>query len=279
MDFDRYSLFFLASALPIYTLGFIAYTVAFVQSIAGVSSHSGIGNSPDTRTHNTGVAYGDANKVGTLVKVANLFGKTHKLFRVATVLSFIGVVLHGTSVILRGIAAGRVPWANMYEFALTSTFVCVLVFLSVARKVDLNFLAPFFFGLIVIFLGSGLTLVYVPISPLPPALHSYWLIIHILVAILATGFFMLGALLSGLQLSRNVFFAQSRLIPNVDFLENIAYKLNVIGFVFWSFTLVAGAIWAEKAWGRFWGWDTKEIWTFIIWILYAAYIHARATAG
>ena len=62
-------------------------------------------------------------------------------------------------------------------------------------------------------------------------------------------------------------------------LERTAYRLIAVSFPLWSFTLVAGAIWAERAWGRYWGWDPKEVWTFVIWVVYAAYLHARATRG
>lgn len=68
-------------------------------------------------------------------------------------------------------------------------------------------------------------------------------------------------------------------LPSADQLETLAYRINLVGFILWTFTLIAGAIWAEAAWGRYWGWDTKEVWTFIVWVLYAGYIHARATRG
>ena len=106
------------------------------------------------------------------------------------------------------------------------------------------------------------------------------------VASLATAFFALGAGLSIFQLLRARFEAREmaraklmKTIPSSSVLESRVYRLNVIGFVLWSFTLIAGAIWAERAWGRYWGWDTKEVWTFIIWVLFAGYIHARATRG
>ena len=127
--------------------------------------------------------------------------------------------------------------------------------------------------------------------PLPPALQSVWLVIHVFVAIGSVGFFALGFALSVVQLlqSRREALVElgegreaarsSRRCPSAATLENLAYRVNVIGFIIWTFTLMAGAIWAEKAWGRYWGWDTKEVWTFIIWVVYAGYIHARATRG
>ena len=127
---------------------------------------------------------------------------------------------------------------------------------------------------------------YVDVVPLPPALQSGWLVIHVFVASLATSFFALAAGLSILQLVRARLeaheMAKARLmktIPASSVLEALAYRLNVVGFVLWTFTLIAGAIWAERAWGRYWGWDTKEVWTFVIWVLFAGYVHARATRG
>jgi cytochrome c-type biogenesis protein CcsB len=126
--------------------------------------------------------------------------------------------------------------------------------------------------------------------PLPPALQSVWLVIHVFVASSSVGFFALGFALSIVQLlqSRRESIAETAkevkqnflaTLPDSITLENLAYRVNIIGFILWTFTLMAGAIWAEKAWGRYWGWDTKEVWTFIIWVIFAGYIHARATRG
>jgi len=195
-------------------------------------------------------------------------------------------VLHVAAVIFRGVAAGRVPWANMFEFALTATAIIVGVFLATQFWQDLRFLGVFISGFALVALGVSTTNFYVDVVPLPPALQSVWLVIHVFVATLGTGFFALGAGLSVAQLlkARRDAGGLQRLgfldtLPSAEKLENSAYRLTVIGFVFWTFTLIAGAIWAERAWGRYWGWDTKEVWTFIIWTLFAGYIHARATRG
>jgi len=204
-----------------------------------------------------------------------------------TVLAFI--VQLGAD-IFRGIAAGRVPWANMYEFSMTGTLLIVGVFLVVTLRYDLRFLGSFVTGLVLILLGISSMRYYVEVAPLPPALQSYWLVIHVMVAIIATGFFAIGFALSAVQLlqtRRETQIADGRpaplrflaTLPSSGTLENLAYRINIVGFILWTFTLMAGAIWAEKAWGRYWGWDTKEVWTFIIWVVYAGYIHARATRG
>lgn len=214
--------------------------------------------------------------------------KPTRWLRSAMALLIMGWVLHGVATATRGIAAGRVPWANMFEFGLTATFVLVGVFLGLQLWRDVRFVGSFVSGFALLALGIVTVNFYVDVVPLPPALQSYWLVIHVCVAVLGTGFFATAAAISAAQIfqelreagqvgGRN--WAFLRAFPGSTKLESLAYRINVIGFVFWTFTLVAGAIWAEKAWGRYWGWDTKEVWTFIIWILFAAYIHSRATRG
>lgn len=216
--------------------------------------------------------------------------KRSKTVNIGFSLSVLGWLLHLGATITRGIGAERVPWANMYEFALTATLAAVLIFIIVQFFVDLRFLGSLVTGLAVLFLGITKVNYYVPIVPLQDALDSYWLVIHILVAVLAVGFYTLSFGLSTMQLMqsrREGQIASSgqqtmnflRGVPAADRLENFAYRLAIIGFVFWTFTLIAGSIWAEASWGRYWGWDTKEVWTFVIWVFYAGYIHARATRG
>jgi cytochrome c-type biogenesis protein CcsB len=178
----------------------------------------------------------------------------------------------------------------MWEFSMTGTLIIIGVFLLVNIKYDLRFLGAFVTGLVLVLLGIAAVKYYVAVVPLPPALQSYWLVIHVMVAIIGTAFFAIGFALSVVQLLQSrrerqmeegrpqqLRFLQT--MPSATTLENLAYRTNIVAFILWTFTLIAGAIWAEKAWGRYWGWDTKEVWTFIIWVIYAGYIHARATRG
>jgi cytochrome c-type biogenesis protein CcsB len=179
-----------------------------------------------------------------------------------------------------------VPWANLFEFSLTGTAIIMGVFLAAQLWKDLRFLGAYATGIVVLLLTLATVNFYVDVVPLPPPLQSAWLVIHVLVAILGTGFFAIGAGLSITQLLQQrreagkfgrVGFLKT--LPGSEALEALAYRVNVVGFVLWTFTLICGAIWAERAWGRYWGWDTKEVWTFIIWVVFAGYIHARATRG
>jgi len=211
--------------------------------------------------------------------------------RIGTSLMVLAWVFHLAAVVTRSIAAGRVPWANLYEFAMIGTLLIVLVFLIVLTRIDLRYLGTFITGLVVILLGLAATNFYVAVTPLMDPLKSIWLIIHVFVASLGTAFFALAFALSALQLlqSRRERLVQEhasktgpgflRTLPGSDRLESLAYRFSIIGFILWTFTLIAGAIWAQDAWGRYWGFDVKETWTFVIWVVYAGYIHARATRG
>ncbi|WP_411374243.1 c-type cytochrome biogenesis protein CcsB [Arthrobacter sp. MPF02] len=210
--------------------------------------------------------------------------------RVAVALTILGALIHGAGVVTRALGAGRVPWGNMYEFLTTGAFVAVAVFLLVLVRRDLRFLGTFVVGLVIIMLVAASVAYWTPVGHLVPALQSYWLIIHVSIAVLSSALFTLTFAMSALQLvqsRRQKTVAAGgadklgfmRLVPSALSLENLSYRINAIAFIGWTFTLMFGAIWAEKAWGRFWGWDTKEVWTFVIWVVYAGYLHARATRG
>lgn len=202
------------------------------------------------------------------------------------------VTVHGVGVVLRGISASRVPWSNMYEFSITGAFIVSLIFLIAMYLKDTRLVATFVSGFTLLVLGTATTAFYVGVKTLPPALQDYWLVIHVIVAVLATAFFNIAAALSIAYLLKTSDWLKNQkstwavrvnrilaMFPKAPKLEKLSYRFNIIGFILWSFTLIAGAIWAEKAWHRYWGWDTKEVWTFIIWTIYAGYLHANATRG
>jgi cytochrome c-type biogenesis protein CcsB len=193
----------------------------------------------------------------------------------------ISTVVLGVGVMLRGIAANRVPWANMYEFSISGALMILIVYLMSLRVKDVRYIATFISGFVLITLFAAVSLFYVEVKTLMPALQSYWLVIHVVVAILATAFFAIAAGFHIFYLIKAAGWGKNLMdrFPDLRQLERIAYRFNMVGFVSWSFTLIAGAIWAERAWHRYWGWDTKEVWTFIIWVIYAGYLHAMATRG
>lgn len=200
-----------------------------------------------------------------------------------------GLLLHVAAVVTRTIAAERPPWANLYEFMLVGSLIAVVVLIVLERRRTIPFLGTVVMGIVVLFLAVAQVNFFVPADGVQPALQSYWLVIHVGVAVIATGVFTVGVVVAILQLLRSARADSGRLTsrrwawlestPDEVALEGLSFRLNAVGFVLWTFTLIAGAIWAEHAWGRYWGWDPKEVWTFVIWVVYAGYLHARATRG
>ena len=208
------------------------------------------------------------------------------------VLSSIGVSLTGLGTLLllvgfvtRGFAADRVPWGNMYEFGVGGAAFALVVYLVMVRLQSLQWLGGIVTGFALVMLGMAMS-TYVPAGPLVPALHSYWLVIHVAAVMLSGAFFLVGTASSVLFLIRRR--AEDRgtvggvlgRFPGSAVMDKIAYRTIAVGFPLWTFgALIAGPIWAHYAWGRYWGWDPKEVWAFITWVVYAGYLHARATAG
>ncbi|MGW8481930.1 c-type cytochrome biogenesis protein CcsB [Microbacterium sp. NPDC055903] len=284
---NDYSVLFLWTAIAVYAAAFIAYAFDLAQRSEATA---------DARLERelvsaggTGSPYAASTPAETDAPAAPR--KRFVMARIGTSLTVLGFLLHAAAVVLRGVAAERVPWANLYEFAMIGTSLIVLVFLAVLTRVDLRYLGTFIIGLVVVLLGLASTSFYVEVTPLMDPLKSVWLVIHVFVASLATAFLALACALSVLQLlqarrERKIVEAAEKTgprflstLPTAEKLEGLAYRFAIVGFIFWTFTLIAGAIWAQDAWGRYWGFDVKETWTFIIWVLYAGYIHARATRG
>ena len=145
-------------------------------------------------------------------------------------------------------------------------------------------------GFVLVTLMVDVLLLYTPVVPLRDALQSPWLVIHVVAAIIATGAFTLGGMCSALYLVKQRWEEKQAAggrpggylarLPRLEVLDRIAYRTHAFGFPIWTFAaLIAGPIWAHYAWGRYWGWDPKEVWAFITWVVYAAYLHARATSG
>ena len=202
--------------------------------------------------------------------------------------TWLGALLLLAGVVLRGVWAGRVPWGNMYEFSITSALGVLVVFLAVSTRRDLRWLGLFIVTPVLLSLGLAVTVLYTESAQLVPALKSWWLVIHVLAAIICAGAFTFAAATAALSLLRSR--AERRhpgqdvsgvlaKVPPADRLQRLTYRTLAFAFPLWTFAVVAGAIWAENAWGRYWGWDPKETWAFITWVIYAAYLHARSTVG
>lgn len=294
-----YSNLGLYSAMAVFTVAMLLF--AFHLAALGPVSAERTATARRRRSRELVTAGGTSGATGrprdTAVSKAAAAGETadreddvspraRKLAGIALSLSWLGTVLLVVSVVLRGLAVMRPPWGNMFEFATAGCAAAALAYCVLARRNRWEWLGLFVIGPILLTLGLALFAFYTEAAELMPALKSVWLIIHVTVAILAVAVFTIGFSVGIVYLvkrrreehppaKRN--FVET--LPSAASLERTAYGLNMVGFILWTFTLVAGAIWAQKAWSAYWTWDPKEVWTFVIWVVYAAYMHARATAG
>jgi len=212
-------------------------------------------------------------------------GKSERWGRIAISLTSLAFMLHLAAVAARAISAHRVPWGNMYEFSTTGSVAVTGMFLLLLRRHSLRWLTLVVTFAVLMTLGTAITLLYRPSAPLVPALKSTWLVIHVSAAVISGGVFLLANAVAAAYLymerieSRGPRPLWAAKIPSLEVLDRLCYRLVAFVFPLWTFAVIAGAIWAESAWGRYWGWDPKETWAFITWVAYAAYLHARATAG
>ena len=211
--------------------------------------------------------------------------------RAALALTVMGLATQILGIVTRGMAEHRVPWGNMYEFVMAITCAAVIAFLGLSFRFRVYAVGFFLMAPIVLALGLCATVLYTAAGPLVPALHSYWIWIHVTAMTVAIGAYIVAATFTVLYLiadrharkqaigTEAGFGAVLARLPSADALDRLSYRTVIFAFPIWTFAVIAGAIWADQAWGRYWGWDPKETWAFITWVVYAGYLHARATAG
>ena len=213
-----------------------------------------------------------------------------RIGRAGLALVYVGIGLLFACIVLRGLATTRVPWGNMDEFINLTSFCGLVAAAVVLRKEQFRSLWVFVLVPVLILLTISGRWLYTNAAPVMPALQSYWLPIHVSVVSLGSGVFLVSGVASilflikmragdpGPEATGPLARIASRL-PDAQTLDRIAYRTTIFAFPVFGFGVIFGAIWAEEAWGRYWGWDPKETVSFVAWVLYAAYLHARSTAG
>ncbi len=273
---------------------------------------------------------------------AGLAWRSGRIRSAAVAVTAAGAVVHLVALVARAVAAGRVPWGNMYEFSMSSAWVMVVSYLAAAGKFESPQIGGFVLSGTAVWMAVGWVL-YAEPGPLQPALRSNWLIFHVFLVMTGAGMLLLSAVVSALYLVRRAWEERHGLLPGTagaldvevpervfevgdsgiisgsgaaesgeamglavrpegpgamlardrssvppgviarlpssDKLDLLAYRLVMVAFPIWTLGVIAGAIWGEQAWGRYWGWDPKEVWSFIVWVIFATYLHARATRG
>ena len=308
MNATSLSVFALWTAALLYAIAMVAFSLrmATLADLAVMAKRSAVADSAEAdsaaapaRTTAAAAAGHGTGRASTVVRTATRVLAPQRAAReraaarnlgIGRAATLVGALMHAIGVVARGIDAGHVPWSTMYEMTISGALAGVVAFLVVQARRNVTYLAPGVTGFAAVSLGVALLVMYRSTTGLQPALQSYWLVIHVLVAVSAMGVLSVAAVASVLQLMQHeredgaAWTARPRWrwlseVPGTQVLEGVAFRLNAVGFVAWTFTLIAGAIWAEHSWGRYWGWDPKETWTLVIWLLYAAYLHARTTQG
>ena len=235
--------------------------------------------------HAVEVAWSVKTPAKSVKKTKLDFSRTDRIGRLASAFMVLGFLLLLPGVIFRGISANRVPWGNMYEFSISGALAFSAAYLFALKKYKLRWLGLPVSLAVLLTLGTAVTLLYRPSAPLMPALKSPWLVIHVSAAIISGGVFLLANCIAATYLILDRYEQKglrpvwAEKLPSLESLDNLSYRLVALVFPLWTFSVIAGAIWAEAAWGRYWGWDPKETWAFITWVAYAAYLHARVTIG
>ncbi len=257
--------YFVYSSMAIFALSFLAHAFETAWAV----------KSPELS---------DSSSGNTLNRTFD-YTRTERAARIATAMMVLAALLLLGGVIARGVSAGHVPWGNMYEFSITGALAFTVTYLFALRKHDLRWLGLFVSLSALLTLGTAITLLYRDSAPLVPALKSTWLVIHVIAAIISGGVFLLANVIAGSYLYLDAMEKRggrkpwAKRLPDLEVLDQLSYRLVAFVFPLWTFSVIAGAIWAESAWGRYWGWDPKETWAFITWVAYAAYLHARVTIG
>jgi cytochrome c-type biogenesis protein CcsB len=306
MNYEFYSSLALVTSVVIYLLSMIAHAAEWaaarrigVQASVGSPAlvaagaratdtpgavgpsrfGSDAGSRAEVTPNSAGKEVSDRGADGDASRRVEAFG------RIGISLTLIAFGLSVVGVVSRGIAAGRAPWGNMFEFTTSAMVFIVAVYLVMVFKADMRWLGLPVTLLAAVGNGLAVTVFYVAVAPLVPALHSVWFVIHIVAAAIAGAAFNVGGIASILYLvkkraeDRGAVRGYLARLPSTARIDLLTYRFHAFAFPLWTFTVAAGAIWAEYAWGRYWGWDPKETWALVTWVIYACYLHARSTAG
>nr|BDA97538.1 cytochrome c biogenesis protein [Cryptomonas tetrapyrenoidosa] len=215
----------------------------------------------------------------------------------------------------RWIENGYFPLSNLYESLLFFTWGLTFIIVIVETTTSLTLvgaiatpLAMFIIGFATLSLPDGMQ----KAAPLVPALKSNWLMMHVSIMMFSYSTLIIGSLLSivflvlsrdkevvlkGSSLGGNISTVQGNSVKSsfselqygvmngilekklslLETLDNLSYRIIGLGFPLLTIGIIAGAVWANEAWGSYWSWDPKETWALITWLVFAAYLHTRIT--
>ncbi|MEO6789952.1 MAG: c-type cytochrome biogenesis protein CcsB [Ornithinibacter sp.] len=291
--------FAIYSAMVVLTLAMVAYAVHLARLVPAAPEKlepaaerelvvaGGLSASADEASGGVDASSDGGDQPGSPAAAAPIESRgARRAAGIAWSLTVLGTLLTVAGVVLRAAEVHRWPLGNMYEFAIVGSMFVLVTYSVWCTRRDLRWLGIFVVTPALLNLGLATTVWYTDASELMPSLRSVFLSIHVTVATLSVAVFTIAFSLGVLYLIQDRLETSdspprsfmSRL-PDAKALERMSYAVHIVAFPLWTFTVIAGAIWARQAWGSYWNWDPKEVWSFVIWVVYAAYLHARATTG
>lgn len=219
-----------------------------------------------------------------IVSVLELFKGTKVTSTILLALSVIGFLLHTANIISRYVIAGHIPISNLHEASSFFSWCIILIFFFLEYRYKLALLGSFVMPVVFMLMLSS-SMLPRKIEPLSPVLQSYWFGIHTVLAFIGDAAFAMAFGIGIMYLLQEHYVKSKKLgglfqrLPSLQILDEINYKLISLGFPLLTLAIITGVIWAESAWGTYWRWDPKEVWSLITWFIYAAVLHLRLTVG
>lgn len=227
--------------------------------------------------------------VSSLFYIVNIIHENKQIARIAIWIALTGFLSHTLALILRTVVSyrmgiGQPPFTNLYSSMVFFAWSIVIIYLIFEKRYGYRTMGAFVMPIAFLILAAT-SLMSNEIEPLVPALQSNWLLVHVVTCFFGYAAFAVAFGISIMYLIKN--YSENigtqkgiiSLLPNSHVLDDLEYKAVAVGFPFLTLGIITGAAWAHYAWGSYWSWDPKETWSLITWFVYAAFLHARFTAG
>ena len=302
MNLANFSDLAFRTAFIVYAVGFVLMIIHYIKSRAVVDAKrevafqakqrelvaAGAGASGDAASADVVDKADTAGTGATDADVTKAQAVADKWASMGELVIWLGIAVHFASVLLRGLSASRFPWGNLYEYISVTLLLGMTIAAYLLRSRENRALWPFLLAPVMALLFYAGTQLYAESAPVVPALKSFWFPIHVSTVATGGGITLVSGVASLLYLLRmnqpkgkekGILGAIAAPLPSAQKLDGLAYRTAIWALPLFGLGIVFGAIWAEAAWGRFWGWDPKETISFVTWIIYALYLHARATSG
>ncbi len=222
--------------------------------------------------------------VATLVGIIELFKGRKFTSRIMFFFVGVGFTFHTINIIYRYVVSGHIPITNFHESTSFFSWSIVFIFFVLQFRYKVSILCSFVMPVVSVLMLSS-SMLPQEMQPLSPVLRSYWLVIHTIVAFLGNAAFALASGIGTMYLVQEHYVKSKHLgglfvrLPSLQTLDALNYKLITLGFPLLTLAIISGSLWAESAWGSYWRWDPREVWSLITWFIYAIVLHARLVAG